>query len=214
MNARLLSRSALAVFALSLLACSSIPEKAKRALGMGSGTTQTREGFEKVVDDGSTKAPKGRDAVDCDDPIPTKVAKGCAIETIGCDTVIEANNRDQTNAFDDDFVVGKYCAPQRNKYGDGPDARWMLDLPENTQADIVLTSDCVDLDLFSVRWAKADTCPTPAIATGECEGSTRTGQDKIRITSVSRAEQHLVWVDGKEGATGNFRLEVKCKAYR
>lgn len=214
MTARRLSLAALTVLAVSLLACSSVPEKAKRALGIQQGTTQTREGHKEVVDDGSQTVPKRADALDCGEPIDTPAAKSCTIDTLSCGDVLEANARNQTSAFGDDFVVGKYCAPQRNSYEDSPDARWMLELPENTQADITLKSDCVDLDLFSVRWQSASKCPTAGTATGECEGSTRTGEDKIRITSVSRPEKHLVWVDGKEGRTGNFRLEVKCKAYR
>lgn len=205
----------LTTLTISLLACGGAMRKASEAVGLtDGGTTQTREGFDKVVDDGTTTVPGTREATDCGAPIDTPRAKGCTIGKLSCGDVIEANNQEQTNQFDDDFVVGKYCAPQRNDYGDGPDARWMLEIPENTQADITLTSECVDLDLFSVRWASATKCPTAGVSTGECEGSTKTGEDHVRITSVSRAENHLVWVDGKSGVTGNFRLEIKCKNYR
>ena len=35
----------------------------------------------------------------------------------------------------------------------------------------------------------------------------------VRINTVDRAETTIV-VDGKDGATGNFRLRVECRQYR
>jgi len=138
----------------------------------------------------------------------------CAIAVIGCGAVVEASNAGQGKRFDDRFTTAKYCTPQRHQYGDSPEAIWALDIPENTKVDVVLRTDCADLDLFSIRWPEASACPTAGSQTGECEASTKRGDDTVRITTVDRKERHLIWVDGKDGAMGNFKLEVRCGDYR
>lgn len=141
-------------------------------------------------------------------------AADCAVAVIGCGATVEGSNAGQGKRFDDAFTTAKYCTPQRHHYGDSPEAIWALDVPENTKVDVVLRTECADLDLFSIRWAEASSCPSAGSQTGECEASTRKGDDTVRITTVDRAERHLVWVDGKDGAIGNFKLEVRCGEYR
>lgn len=150
-------------------------------------------------------------ACDADLKLP---AADCAVAVIGCGATVEGSNAGQGKRFDDGFTTAKYCTPQRHKYGDSPEAIWALDIPKDKKADIVLRTDCADLDLFSIRWPEASSCPTAGSQTGECEASTRRGDDTVRITTVGRAERHLVWVDGKDGAIGNFKLEVRCSDYR
>jgi hypothetical protein len=40
------------------------------------------------------------------------------------------------------------------------------------------------------------------------------GTDRVVIATVTRAETHLLIVDGKLGAKSNYRLSVVCDAYR
>jgi hypothetical protein len=138
----------------------------------------------------------------------------CAIAVIGCGAVVQASNAGQGKRFDDRFTTAKYCTPQRHHYGDSPEAVWALDIPEDTKVDVVLRTDCADLDLFSIRWPEASSCPSAGRQTGECEASTKRGDDTVRITTVGREERHLIWVDGKDGAVGNFKIEVRCGEYR
>ena len=182
--------------------------------------------------DGSSSSSKGKSAspltpteptksdsvnsgpVACEPDRDTPDPNGCAIAVIECDTTVEGSNKGKPKNFDDDFYQSKYCTPQRNGYADSPEAVWQLKLPPNTQADVYLHGECTDLDLFSLRWQDPRSCPSRSSTTGECEGSTKPVDDHVKITSVARAERHLIWVDGKDGETGNFRIEVRCKVYR
>ena len=60
-------------------------------------------------------------------------------------------------------------------------------------------------------------CPTvkhaPAIQK-ECEMDTRSGGGTLRLTTVKNAQTYLIAVDGKQGASGNFRLTVNFGTYR
>jgi hypothetical protein len=116
--------------------------------------------------------------------------------------------------FGDDFYRSKFCTPRANSYEESPEAIYALTVPANMRADITLESPCSDLDLFSIRWGQSDRCPSVSTSTGECEGSTKGASDTIRIMSVGRDEEHLVWVDGKKGNTGNFALRVSCQPAR
>lgn len=152
-------------------------------------------------------------AVDCDDNL-SKPKAACSIKTIACGETIQGSNRGQGMHFGDDFYRAKYCTPRAESYEASPDAVYALKVPANMQADIKLLSPCMDLDLFSVRWGNAKRCPTASTSTGECEGSTKRSGDTIRIVSVGRDEDHLVWVDGKKGNIGNFELSVECRPAR
>ena len=152
--------------------------------------------------------------IDCDNDYPAPTPKGCYIEKISCDSVIEANNESGFRHFDETFYQAHYCTPERHGYADGQDSPYVLDVPPNTWVDVVLTSDCVDLDVFSASWDKPTKCPTASHTNINCEADTTRRGGSITITSVNRPEKHLVWVDGKHGAVGNYRLEVKCRTYR
>jgi len=152
--------------------------------------------------------------VECDTSMKVPRASGCAISTIACGETIEASNEGQAGHFDDAFYRQKFCTPRSNDYESSPEAVYALTVPANMKADVFLETPCDDLDLFSIRWPHADRCPSASTSTGECEGSTKDGADTVRIMSVGKDEKHLVWVDGKQGATGNFRLRVECRAAR
>lgn len=152
--------------------------------------------------------------VECDSSMEVSRAKGCAIQSIACGDTIEMSNGGQAGHFDDAFYRAKFCSPRSADYEESPEAVYALTLPAEMKADIHLETPCDDLDLFSIRWPHADRCPTKSASTGECEGSTKGSSDTIRIMAVGRDEKHLVWVDGKNGAVGNFRLRVECSAAR
>lgn len=153
--------------------------------------------------------------VDCDEDFPKPTPRGCSIQNITCGSVIEANNDNDFFHFDGDFYVSKACTVERNGYDKGPDSPYFLELPANTWADITLASDCADLDIFSATWDRPNQCPTPSHTNiNQCEGDVSRRGGKITITTVGNPESHLVWVDGKFGATGNYRMEVHCRQYR
>lgn len=164
--------------------------------------------------DAVTAEAAGEPDVACDDSLAVPRASGCAIESIACGESIEASNAGQARHFDDAFYRSKFCTPRSADYESSPEAVYALTVPAEMQADVYLDTPCEDLDLFSIRWPHQDRCPTSSTSTGECEGSTKEGQDTVRIVAVGRDEKHLVWVDGKKGNTGNFRMRVECRPAR
>ncbi len=153
--------------------------------------------------------------VDCDIDYPSPSPRGCAIEELRCDSVVMGNTNTGFSHFDEEFYQAQKCTPERHGYRSSPEAPYSLVLPANTWADIILVSDCADLDVFSATWDNPAKCPTPSHTNiNQCEADTSRRGGTIVITTVDKPEKHLVWVDGKNGATGNFRLEVKCRLYR
>ncbi len=150
----------------------------------------------------------------CDDSLAVPRASGCAIQSIACGETVEGSNEGQAGHFDDAFYRAKFCTPRSADYESSPEAVYALTVPAEMQADVYLDTPCEDLDLFSIRWPHADRCPTSSTSTGECEGSTKEGQDTVRIVAVGRDEKHLVWADGKQGNIGNFRMRVECRPAR
>lgn len=190
------------------------------ALACGSGNNSLREAtrqvskvvpvVEKVADEVT------REPVACEPAFTTSQARGCTSQTITCGSVVEGNNTNQPRRWGDQFYVSAFCTPQRHYYEEAGEAVYRLELPPNIAADIRLDSDCADLDVVSMSWADTSSCPTEA-HTGrirQCEMNTDSAGGKIRITTVNEPEVHVVAVDGKQGATGNFRLTVTCSTYR
>ena len=152
----------------------------------------------------------------CDPAFPTASPSGCVIQTITCGDQVEGNTASGRFNWGDDFYQKAFCTPQRHDYDDSPEAIYMLKVPGDVQADIRLESPCADLDLVAVGWNDATTCPTVAhtIRIVECEMGTKGGSDSVRMTTVEKPQSYLIGVDGKNGATGNFRITVKCSTYR
>jgi hypothetical protein len=202
------------------------------ACGPLGGNDLLKGGSKRIEGRGATEAPTGashaspsrnqsthtevdlQTNVSCDARIDTTRDAACAITRIACGDTIQASNEHLKNHFGDDFYRAKFCTPRASEYGDSPETIYALTLPANMQADITLSSPCTDLDLFSIRWGRSDRCPSVSTSTGECEGSTDGATDSVRIVSVGKDENHLVWVDGKNGNTGNFELRVDCRAAR
>jgi hypothetical protein len=152
--------------------------------------------------------------VDCDAEYPMESPRGCSIRTISCGETILGNNSTGIQHFDERFYQPKACTPERHSYDEAPESPYMLEIPPYTWVDIVLASDCVDLDVFSANWDEPNRCPTPShVNVNQCEADVTTRGGKITITTVAKPEHHLIWVDGKKGATGNFRLTVNCREY-
>jgi hypothetical protein len=192
-------RTGLAMFVPLLLACGGLPLNCGRTVNK----------VIPVVREFDTEP------VDCDRDFPKAAPKGCSIATLHCGSVVEGNNDNSFYQFDGSFYVSQKCTPERHDYDKGPDAPYFLELPSNTWAEIVLASDCADLDIFSATWDRPNKCPTPSHTNiNQCEADVSRRGGQILITTVDKPETHLVWVDGKYGAVGNFRLEVKCREYR
>lgn len=150
--------------------------------------------------------------VACEPAFNTPKPMGCYIEKISCGDVIEGNNAGGPERFGDDMYVRGTCTPERHDYTNTPEAVYALTVPPDTRAKIRLDSNCADLDLVAFFWDDLRSCPTAdhAHLFRECEMETNDGSGKVMVTTVDKARNYLVAVDGKRGATGNFRLTVEC----
>ena len=157
----------------------------------------------------------GTEPVDCGKPYPTPAMVGCVMDTITCGGSIEGNTAaGGAMKFGDDEYQHWYCTPQRNDYEESPEAIYALEVPADIWADITLVSDCADLDVVAIAWQDTKRCPTVANNIIECEMDTSDRGGKIHVTTVNKPQTYLLVVDGKHGAEGNFRLDVKCHTYR
>ena len=152
--------------------------------------------------------------VPCDEPFPTPSLRGCIMDTVTCGQEIEGSTIGGVNKFGDDFYQHNYCTPERNDYEDSPEAIYALEVPADIQADIMMTTDCGDLDLIAANWSETNRCPTLKHRIHECEMDTKGESSRLTLTTVNRAQTYLLIVDGKHGAEGNFRISVKCHTYR
>lgn len=152
--------------------------------------------------------------VDCDATFPAP-AQGAVTADLQCGGSITGTNEGGSSSFGDDFYQRAFCSPARQRYEDAPEAVYRLEVPANTQATVLLTSPCADLDLAAVSWT-LEGLPTLAQVgrVRECEMATGTGGGKLTLTSVDRAQVFLLVVDGKQGEAGPFQLEAACGTYR
>jgi hypothetical protein len=180
------------------------------------GSVQAEEGGSegpKITESGLAKSPPSGAQLDCEDALESHSGAVCAAQELSCGSIISARVGGGISRFSDDFYMAKQCGPQRNGYT-GPESVYALSIPPNTRAAVFLESPCTDLDLSSVLWAETDRCPTVDHRTGGCEMDQGSGTDRVVIATVTRAESHLLIVDGKGGGEGNYRLSVVCDAYR
>jgi len=147
-------------------------------------------------------------ALDCDSTYDQPTPDRCLSGTIKCGDTIEGTTEGGQSLWDDAFYSAKFCMPAGNRHH-GAERVYRLDVPESQDVRIKLQSDCVDLDVVAVAWAYDGSCPTEAHIVNECEGDDHEGGGRIRINTF-RARTYLVGVDGKDGATGPFRLSVAC----
>lgn len=159
----------------------------------------------------------GAEPVDCDEShSPPYATKGCIHKKIECGDIIEGTTRGGDKNFGDDFYQKGHFTPQRNDYEDSPEAVYQLRVPANQEAFIRLDSNCVDLDVAALPWQQSE-CPTVShIETNTRETEMKTGPEggTLRLSTVDKAETYFVIVDGKQGVSGNFRLDIRCRNYR
>jgi len=151
----------------------------------------------------------------CDTPIETPApSQACYIADIACgQSVSGSTSKGGRSRFGDAFYLAQYCSPERHRYDDAAEVAYRLKVPANTRADVALVSDCVDLDLATALWSGTG-CPDEAHSAKPCEMTAERGGGSVVITTVNRPETHLVIVDGKKGAEGNFTVSVTCGPYR
>lgn len=155
------------------------------------------------------------DPLPCDEPIPTPaIGSDCAISELTCGDVVEGNTENGNNNWGDEIYKNLFCTVERHHYDRAPEAVYALHVPENIQATVRLDSNCADLDVVAIAWEETDRCPTHRHAIHECEMDVSKGGGEIMVQTVDNAQRYLVGVDGKNGATGNFRLTVECRQYR
>jgi hypothetical protein len=185
-------------------------------LACGGGLTNCGRAVHKVVPAVEELDPEyATEPIDCGEPYPTGSLRGVYIKELRCGDSITGNTAKGEKHFDESFYQAQKCTPERHGYDLAPEASYWLEVPPNTWADVVLASDCVDLDIFSANWDRKNQFPTKShVNITQCEGDTSSRGGTITITTVNQPESHLVWVDGKMGATGNFRIDVRCHNYR
>ena len=155
------------------------------------------------------------DGPGCDPPHPTPAPQGCVMDRISCGDTIQGNNGAGEANFGNDFYVYHFCTPRRLGYDESPEAIYQITVPGDKKAIFHLESECAELDVMAMSWTDPSTCPT---ASGrritECEMIPKTGSESVFVTTVTKAQDYTVVVDGRNGAEGNFTLRVECVDYR
>ncbi|NOY25050.1 MAG: hypothetical protein GXP62_04170 [Oligoflexia bacterium] len=151
----------------------------------------------------------------CDPPFSSPTPRNGIVADIGCGSVVEGNNSTGSRVWGDSFYQTVFCTPQRNQYDNSPEDIYRLKVPSDYEAEVTLVSDCVDLDLVGVSWQERS---IPGAehrgAISQCDMDTSRKGGKLRLNAVGRDWYYLVGIDGKGGATGNYRLKVKCYTFR
>lgn len=151
----------------------------------------------------------------CDEPIPTpRTRADCTIAELTCGDVVEGNTEGGNNEWGDDIYKNAFCTVERHHYDRAPEAVYRLLVPPNVQASVRLDSNCADLDVVALAWEETDRCPSHRHAIHECEMDVGRGGGTIMVQTVDRPQRYMLGVDGKNGATGNYRLTVECRQYR
>lgn len=151
----------------------------------------------------------------CDEAIPTsQPGPSCVIDELTCGDVIEGSTIAGSRKFGDGIYYNAYCTVERNHYDNAPEATYRLLVPANRQAHVRLDSNCVDLDVAAIAWEETDRCPTEQHNILECEMDVSPGGGTITVATVNRPQRYILTVDGKNAASGNFRLTVSCNEYR
>lgn len=151
--------------------------------------------------------------MDCNAELPTP--QGQALGTLECGSTVTGSSHVGAARWGDDFYQRAFCTPKRSRYDDAPEVLYRLEVPENTQAEVVLESPCADLDVVAVAWQLDGVPGVEHVGRiRECEMDTKSGGGKLTLTTVDKAQVFLVGVDGKDGDEGNYRLTVSCGTFR
>ena len=151
--------------------------------------------------------------MDCDSTYPSRRPKSCISKTLKCGSEIEGNTKVGRTKWGDEFYVAATCMSMHRQYDAAPEVAYKITLPERTTAKAKLVSDCVDLDVFAMRWNDKDLeCPGPQHArrVGECQVDATPRGGSVTMTSVNKPETYIIVIDGKKAAEGNYRLKIEC----
>jgi len=154
------------------------------------------------------------DPVECSPDYNTPTPRnGCIMADLQCGSIVEGSTVTGGKNWGDEFYANHFCSVERHQYHEAPEAIYRLHVPPNLRATIKLISNCAELDLAAVGWPE-DRCPTEQHMIHECEMDVSRGGGSVVVQTVDNPQYFLVGVDGKNGETGNFRLEVSCHTYR
>ncbi len=142
------------------------------------------------------------------DETPGAPASGCISGTLTCGSAVTGTTRGGESNQGDPFYAAAFCFPSGDRH-DGAERVYLLEAPPHMDVQVKLDSPCVDLDVAAVAWNYDGRCPTENHPVPECEGSNARGGGTLRLNTF-QARDYLVFVDGKNGAEGNFRLAVSC----
>jgi len=142
------------------------------------------------------------------DETPGAPPSGCISGTLTCGSTVAGTTRGGDSLVSDPFYAGSFCFPAGDRH-DGAERVYLFEAPANQDVTVRLESDCVDLDLAAVAWNYDGRCPTENHLVPECESSGARGGGSVRL-NVFNARDYLLVVDGKQRATGTFRLSVEC----
>lgn len=153
--------------------------------------------------------------VPCDPSFSSPSSREGIAGEITCDSVIEGNNSTGTHLWGDSFYQDAFCTVERNRYDNAPEDIYRLKVPSDLEAEVKLVSDCADLDLVGVSWQERSIPRAEHHgAISQCDMDVGRKGGKLRLNAVGKDWYYLVGVDGKDGATGNYRLSVRCYTFR
>jgi hypothetical protein len=173
------------------------------------GCADAQKAAEKVRDAAvGVKEEATRERLACDADVPRPLVDGCLSGTLTCGSSVTGTTEGGESALADTFYAGSFCFPAGDDRS-GPERVYLFEAPANQDVRIRLDSDCVDLDVAAVAWNYDGSCPTENHLVPECESSGSRGGGSVRL-NVFHARDYLLVVDGKQRATGTFRLTVDC----
>lgn len=146
----------------------------------------------------------------CDAEVSDEPPSSCVSGKLWCGATVEGTTLGGHHDWDGEFYNAKFCTPG----GDysGPERVYTLDVPAYTSAVIELQSDCVDLDLFALAFTwSSGACPGMPHSIPNCDSNVASGGGELELQTFQNPGSYLVGVDGKESASGTFRLTVRCE---
>ncbi|MFN7145288.1 MAG: hypothetical protein ACK4YP_16060, partial [Myxococcota bacterium] len=87
----------------------------------------------------------------CDAEMDTSPPHNCISGTLRCGETIEGTIVGGDDMWNDDFYAGKFCFPAGDDRS-GPERVYLFEAPANTDVELKLQSDCVDLDIAAIAW--------------------------------------------------------------
>ncbi len=149
-------------------------------------------------------------AMPCDAEVSKDPPGSCVTGKLWCGATVEGTTEGGQSNWDGEFYNDKFCLPG----GDytASERVYTLDVPEYTSAVVELQSDCVDLDLLALgfTWSSGK-CPGMQHNIPNCDGDDGSGGGSLELQSFQNPGSYMIAVDGKDGATGTFRLTVRCE---